>query len=201
MKQFPNFISIYDNALTKNECELIINEFESNKDIQVEGKSGNYEIQPKVKKSIDIGYRMNDNSVTSSILSKSLNHHIELYKEEYPDLTNLIYPWECMNLYNIQKYLPKGGYFSRHCEVASIVTSNRVLVWMFYLNTVPNGGTLFPSYEIGTNAVQGRLVLWPAYWTHGHKGQISDTHIKYIATGWHIFTEKIVYSCPIDFKD
>ena len=55
MKETPNFISIYDNALTKNECELIINEFESNKDIQVEGKSGNYEVQPKVKKSIDIG--------------------------------------------------------------------------------------------------------------------------------------------------
>ena len=201
MKDTPNFISIFDNALSKKECKLIINEFESNKDRQVEGKSGTYSVQPKVKKSIDLTYLMNDQSVTSNILSKSLNHHVNLYIKEYPDLNNLIYPWECMNAYNIQKYEPKGGYFSRHCEVASIMTSNRVLVWMFYLNNVSNGGTLFPSYQIGTNAVEGRLVLWPAYWTHGHQGQISDTETKYIATGWHIFTEKIVYSCPIEFKD
>jgi len=201
MKEFPNFISVYDNALTKNECKLIIDEFESNKNKHIRGKSGNYEVQPEVKDSTDLGYAMNDKSITSSILSKSLNFHVDLYKKQYPDLTNLIYPWACMNSYNIQKYEPNQGYFSHHCEVASVMTSSRVLIWMFYLNTVPNGGTLFPSYEIGTNAIQGRLVLWPAYWTHGHKGQISDTHVKYIATGWHIFTEKIVYSCPIDYKD
>ena len=73
MKEFPNFISVYDNALTKNECKLIIDEFESNKNKHVRGKSGNYEVQPEVKDSTDLGYAMNDKSITSTILSKSLN--------------------------------------------------------------------------------------------------------------------------------
>ena len=59
---------------------------------------------------------------------------------------------------------------------------------MFYLNSVDDGGTLFPLYDIGIKAVEGRLVIWPAYWTHAHRGQISQTKTKYIATGWFSFT-------------
>jgi len=29
------------------------------------------------------------------------------------------------------------------------------------------------------------LVIWPAYWTHLHKGQISQSQTKYITTGWY----------------
>ena len=34
------------------------------------------------------------------------------------------------------------------------------------------------------NAVKGRCVIWPAFWTHMHKGVVSKTETKYIATGW-----------------
>lgn len=197
MIELKNSICIFDNAISKDECKIIIDEFEKNSSRHVKGKSGSYQVQPKVKKSIDLTYQIEDSSSTSRILSKSLNYHVNLYTKKYPDLNNLLYPWSCQSSYNIQKYLPNEGYFSRHCEVASVMTANRVLVWMFYLNSVPNGATLFPSNKIGINAKEGRLVIWPAYWTHGHQGQISDTHVKYIATGWHIFTEEIVYSCPL----
>ena len=59
------------------------------------------------------------------------------------------------------------------------------MVWMIYLNTVTkDGGTYFSNYDKTINAVQGRLVIWPAYWTHTHRGVISTEQIKYIATGW-----------------
>ena len=67
MKEFPNFISVYDNALTKNECKLIIDEFESNKNKHVRCKSCNYEVQPEVKDSTDLGYAMNDKSITPTL--------------------------------------------------------------------------------------------------------------------------------------
>ena len=58
---------------------------------------------------------------------------------------------------------------------------------MFYLNNVPDGGTEFPTHDIRTDAIEGRLVLWPSYWTHIHNGQVSHTTTKYIATGWYAF--------------
>ena len=71
-----------------------------------------------------------------------------------------------------------------HCENADPITSNRILAWMFYLNTVKDGGTYFENYDLSMEAVEGRLVIWPAYWTHFHKGIVSKTETKYIATGW-----------------
>ena len=47
-----NFISIYENALTNEECDKIIDEFESSPEYHEKGKSGQSEIKENVKKSL-----------------------------------------------------------------------------------------------------------------------------------------------------
>ena len=188
MINFSNFISIYDNALDKNFCTQIIEDFENDKENQTEGKSGNHQIKLHVKKSTDINHSFTDNSSTSKIISSCLRTYIQEYKKVYPDIDALP-PWRITNVYNIQKYNPSDGYYKTHCEVTDRLSGKRVLVWMIYLNSVNDGGTLFPSYDIGVQAMQGRLVLWPPYWTHHHKGQISHTKTIYIATGWYEFIQ------------
>jgi len=37
------------------------------------------------------------------------------------------------------------------------------------------------------SAEEGKMVIWPAYWTHVHHGVVSTTQTKYIATGWFEF--------------
>ena len=62
---------------------------------------------------------------------------------------------------------------------------------MTYLNDVKNGGTEF-LYQNELNqkdAEQGLTLIWPAHWTHTHKGIISDEQEKYIITGWYNFTD------------
>ena len=60
---------------------------------------------------------------------------------------------------------------------------------MIYLNTVTDGGeTRFPDYDLNINAVEGKLVIWPAGYTHVHHGLVSKTQTKYITTGWYTFT-------------
>ena len=54
MTNFPSYISIFDNALSENECEEIISIFEENKTKQKQGTSGGHKIQPSTKKSTDI---------------------------------------------------------------------------------------------------------------------------------------------------
>jgi len=183
-----NFIEIYDDALTKEQCEIIINEFESNTDKQIIGKSGNGKVKPDVKKSIEIGYNIADDSKTTKIISYSLIEYVKRYREKYPDVDRLL-EWKFFEYYNIQKYKPKDGYFKPHCEVSGRNDNslNRLLVWMYYLNDMDNGGTKFTSYNMTVQAKRGRLVLWPAYWTHTHCGVISNIQTKYIATGWFVF--------------
>jgi len=184
-----NFISIYDDILSKEHCDIIINEFESKLYRQHKGIVGKGKIKPKVKKSTDISYNTTEKNDTVSIILSTLRVGINEYRNNYPDVDN-IGSWTIDPLFNIQKYKPNEAYFGSHCETASIKSSKRVLVWMFYLNTVnDNGGTRFPTYDLTINARMGRLVIWPAYWTHQHHGIVSDTETKYIATGWHIFTE------------
>ena len=184
----PNFISTFDNVLSIEECKQIIYEFEDSKEKQIEGKVGNDKIKIGTKKSTDITYSFRDNSLTTEIIGKSLRKYINLYTNEYPELNRNVSSWSTYDYYNVQRYKPQEGYFKPHCEVVDIKSSSRILVWMFYLNSLENGGTLFPRYEIGIKAIQGRLVIWPAYWTHIHKGQISQTQTKYITTGWYNLT-------------
>ena len=110
-----------------------------------------------------------------------------LDKIKNPELDSIGY-WGLENRYNLQKYLPGGGYPQPHCEASFKNNCHRVIVWMIYLNTVTDdGGTRFPQYDLTTDAVAGRVVLWPTSWTHFHHGIISKTQYKYIATGWYSF--------------
>ena len=63
----------------------------------------------------------------------------------------------------------------------------RLLVFMTYLNDVDDGGTDFLYQNLTTQAKKGKTIIWPAEWTHTHKGQISEKKEKYIETGWYNF--------------
>ena len=90
---------------------------------------------------------------------------------------------------NIQYYKPKGGFPKLHYET-SPQTPLRCVVYMLYLNDVTDGGgTNFPFQNITTHAVKGDLILWPADFTHPHRGIISDTQEKYICTGWFEYVQ------------
>tara|TARA_Y100001973_G_C5202944_1_gene339199 strand:- start:2496 stop:3017 length:522 start_codon:yes stop_codon:yes gene_type:complete len=83
----------------------------------------------------------------------------------------------------LQKTKPGEGYHQVHCELSDIQTRNRILAFILYLNTVEEGETYFPDQDLKINPMQGKLVIWPAYFTHPHKG-LPPKQDKYIITGW-----------------
>ena len=101
---------------------------------------------------------------------------------------NQIASWTFTPYYNIQKYNPGQGFHMLHTENGDNYTANRILAWMFYLNTITDGGTYFTDYDLTMNAVEGRCVIWPAFFTHTHHGIVSKTETKYIATGWFLYS-------------
>ena len=59
---------------------------------------------------------------------------------------------------------------------------------MTYLNDVTDGGgTEWYHQEYQSNAKKGLSLIWPADFTHVHKGIVSPTQEKYIVTGWFVY--------------
>ena len=92
--------------------------------------------------------------------------------------------------FNVQKY-DTGGHFSDlHTERTSLNHLQRVLAWMTYLNDVEaDGETEFPHYDLKVKPRSGRTLIWPAEWTHAHRGLPVGAGCKYIIIGWFHFPE------------
>ena len=180
-----NFIERYDGALTSLECESLIRIFE-NCSSKKKGKSGGV-VDPTLKISTAMDLYFNEDNLVNNVIVPPLKKCLNKYRKKYP-LIDGMGAWKNENNYQIQKYEEDEGYFVKHCEQANISTSKRILVWMIYLNNAQSG-TRFYHQRIDMKPRTGRLVLWPAAWTHTHSGITPNKGNKYIVTGWFELTD------------
>ena len=89
---------------------------------------------------------------------------------------------------NLQRTLPRE-YYHWHVDAGLGAFSERQLVAIWYLNDVPGPGgeTEFPLQGVVIRPAQGKLVLFPPFWTHVHRGATLEKGVKYIATTWICF--------------
>ena len=87
---------------------------------------------------------------------------------------------------SMQHYDKGGGFKKWHTERINSLPGSvyRHLVFMTYLNDVPDGGTEWYHQDLYIPAKKGYTVVWPADWTHFHRGRVSETSEKKIITGW-----------------
>lgn len=192
------FIHTIPDHISKELCDKYIDTFEKSKLTtsgktfpNVESETNNY------KKSTDILFNStfldNKNGALEegwgdlvSILHPKLHDGVRSYVDKFPEL-DLMKKFG-IHSYNMQRYLPGEGFYIWHCENSGGVNSiNRCFAWMIYLNDVDDGGTEFLYQNHIEKAEVGKFVIWPAYYTHIHRGQISYTKTKYILTGWCVF--------------
>ncbi|MEM7478095.1 MAG: 2OG-Fe(II) oxygenase [Planctomycetota bacterium] len=94
---------------------------------------------------------------------------------------------------NLQKYRKgSGGYHHWHSEIypreSNCETLHRALLFMFFLNTVEQGGqTQFYYQGKSIQPRAGSMVIAPAGFTHTHKGAVPESNDKYIVTSWILF--------------
>ena len=181
------FIESYQ--IDKKVCKDLISYHKKNNEYRRPGyaydnNAQNTVINKDIKDSIDVTfYNMSNNETIKkyfSELTKCLLQYVDKYK------LGKLHTYDG-NL--IQYYPPGGGFKKWHSERSTAGTVKRVLVFMTFLNDVPNGGTMFKYQNITVPAKKGLTLIWPTDFTHTHKGKISKTHDKYIVTGWYTLND------------
>lgn len=83
--------------------------------------------------------------------------------------------------YQMQKYEKGVGHYITHCDSTPADGTNRALGCVIYLNTVEDGGqTHFEAQDLYVTPEAGKILLFPAYWTHPHEAMIPVSDDKYI---------------------
>jgi hypothetical protein len=91
-------------------------------------------------------------------------------------------------IFNLQRYAPGEGFHAWHCDWTlsdeATEPQARVLAWILYCNSLPDGGTEFHWQGHHEDAERGKLLIFPAGVSHIHRGRVSHSRTKTIATGW-----------------
>ncbi|SEA43494.1 2OG-Fe(II) oxygenase [Microbulbifer marinus] len=103
-----------------------------------------------------------------------------------------IYQLDSINFQHYEK--ARGGYHHWHSEHyphpsdPAQKSLHRVLFWLLYLNDVEEGGeTEFHYQGAKIKPRRGSLILSPCGFTHTHRGNVPQSHDKYILTSWVMY--------------
>jgi len=165
-------------------CDKVITIFKDNKQLQSSGAVGPSSarrIDSNVKECLQLGIKPSCNDPSFIQYLKYLKVILDLYTKKYPEVKQF-QKFGMVESPQIQYYKPGQGFKLWHCERTT--KNQRCLVFMTFLNNVPEGGTHFKYQNLTVPAEKGLTLMWPTDFTHTHKGQITKKDEKYILTGW-----------------
>lgn len=182
--ELPNFIS--DEC-----CDEMINWFESNPDLKLEGsvsgilnnKNDNYVVHD-VKKAIQ------SNPPPDHPISHLMTNIIFDAYKHYSDIRPAPQSNICARDYSIRVYEKNTGYFKPHFDQNAGGTVKRIFAIIMYLNDVYEGGeTEFPHYDIKVKPEKGKVLIFPCSYLFPHQGNMPLSDDKYIATSFINFVD------------
>ncbi len=173
-------------------CDDLIAYFESNKKKQKKGVTAGG-INLDDKNSTDITIAPRDIKLPGNEIFVEYFHNLfscyEDYLSQWPFLATFANNLQ-ISSFNLQRYQSGQHFQILHTERTSLATLHRVFAWMTYLNDVDQddgGSTLFSHYDLTIQPKKGLTLIWPAEWTHAHKGNVLNASNKYVITGWMTF--------------
>ena len=173
-------------ALALDICQEMIDRFERHTDEQYPGRIGQTaQHDDSIKRSTDLVMSGKPHwQDLDRELFRSLNRALAEFQESYPFFSG---PFKDMG-YAIQRTDP-GEYYHWHIDGGSHEFAARQLVAIWYLNNLEGQGgeTEFQHQQIRITPQAGKLLLFPPFWTHLHRGSTLLSGQKYIATTWVAF--------------
>jgi hypothetical protein len=151
------------------------------------GTVGQNKVREDYKKCSDLFFNdIPDSKIEYSSSYKDVEYQEHLMDciKDYSDKYLFDEPLDFHSHPKYQWYKPGEGFYAEHFDALG-PEQDRVVAFITYLNTVTDGGgTHFVWQDQTVDAVAGKTVLFPASYTHRHKGVVSETQEKLIITGW-----------------
>tara|TARA_R100001463_G_scaffold49309_3_gene99019 strand:- start:382 stop:975 length:594 start_codon:yes stop_codon:yes gene_type:complete len=185
-----NFIGIYDNYITEQECDKAIKIFEDQNKFDNTINRIAFEKASILKKQDQQYFALPGNmniwweELKAMIFNFDIawNHYqknvgaLDAYGQDTFRYTQL----------KIQKTLPTEGYHVWHVEHGKgFEIESRAFAYSIYLNDVKEGGeTEFLHFSKRVKPKKGRIVIWPAGFPYLHRGNPPLSGEKYILTSW-----------------
>jgi hypothetical protein len=191
-----DFIGIYDNSVSQELCNELVKWFDlcSEKNFTLYNmpfSSGETKTSFRSDEAMTVPSGIKPDSYPVSFMSLPskicdafwdvLGNCLENYMNEYDMGTMRL---SCVN-FKIHKVKEGQGYHVWHYETEIVQTQYRILAWMTYLTVPEEGGEtefLYQSKRI--EPVVGKTLIWPAHFTHLHRGNPPLKGEKYYITGW-----------------
>ena len=170
-----NYIRRYDNVLSPELCDSLIERFENNPD--------QYEKHQQGEMSFTQIHLLKHKEWHDDVQSVVNNLHgcVELYKKECKVIGNM---WpEKFNIepLRMKRYLPDGtDQFGDHVDVNSHESARRFLVFFLYLDDNKRGSTSFPQHDMSSDCDKGSCLIFPPLWPWLHAGEKPIDKPKYI---------------------
>ena len=200
--KIKDVIGIYPNAFKEAECKSLMYKLEEavKNGESYQGMSGDGGVNT-YKKSTDYNILEHDkHKLMSDIVMSRFNHYLSNeYLENFPHIDEfyhhrLVNDKSSYPLLQIQKYDKGSGHYNAwHVEQEDLGTSNRLFVFILYLNDVEEGGETGFLFKEGDDFFKvkpktGTLIIHPASWPFIHKGYMPLSSDKYILTTWLCWT-------------
>jgi hypothetical protein len=182
-----SFIYQIKAALSQEICRDMIRRFEAKRDQQYPGRLGHQaREEASIKRSTDLRISGRpDWKDVDQALFRSLSQGLSEIAAMHPFFaTNAFRDTG----YNMQR-TGAGEFYHWHVDGGPGEFSQRQLVALWYLNHVqgPGGETEFFFQKVKVKPEEGKLILFPPFWTHVHRGVTLENGVKYIATTWVSF--------------
>jgi hypothetical protein len=179
-----DFIEVYENVFNDEFCDSLISKFDELEEAGLSHRRDYTTLNVKNDSALYVGYN----------LEHLYKHAEKFYKHFWSDDCFGKYEKECipvdgrdLSIFNlkVQKTKPSEGYHVWHCENSSRDTSHRVAAFTVYLNDdFEAGETEFLYQQRRLKPKKGSVSIFPAAYTHLHRGNPPIGGTKYIITGW-----------------
>jgi len=197
--EYEDFMGVYPDVFPEGFCQHLILEFERLADTGA-GVNRQHRDNPAYaakhqKNDLQMYFNVGAHSTkhfngtcVRDVFFSGLQRCYEHYIEEYSMLQEGAINATHMKM---QRTDPGGGYHIWHTEQNKGDQSARVLVYSLYLNTVDpkdGGETEFLYQRRRIQPVENTMIIWPAAYTHAHRGNpVLGEKSKYITTGWFFY--------------
>ena len=183
-----DLIRRYRGAFSRDECKEIIeyiNFFENNQILEYDKSALELEDHKVVNVTHD--YDLGASSKLATMLFPGFKPCVTEYLESISILRSKKFLLHDLKL----KKIPAGGGFHNwHYENGSLSVATRQFVVQLYLNDDFDGGeTEFLYQQRREESVAGDIIIFPASYTHTHRGNPPLGGDKYIATSWGVIQQ------------